>query len=325
MSSRRLPGLDALRGLAALWVVAHHALAYGMPYSIAADNGWLGVDVFFALSGYLLGMAHDRPRLLLPWLRKRAWRLLPLHALAFVAVVVPLWRGGYVTCGLLPALLLPGVALPGHAPLPAVVFWSLAVEWVGYLMLPLLARRWWGPWLVVALVPLLRVATWHVEPLWAYSAPWCRVDAMAWGLLAWRWRDSVPGWAAVASGAVGAGVACGWWLDPYGASMAGAGYTVTALAAAVLVVGVARLRWAPAWCCTVGGWSYALYLTHAVVLASVGWVAGVPLALLLAWALTRWVERPLADGYAARHASPVTASTSQASQRRIRSSPSGVA
>lgn len=46
--SERVPELDALRGLAALAVVVFHLL----PQYFYV--GWMGVDVFFALSGFLI-------------------------------------------------------------------------------------------------------------------------------------------------------------------------------------------------------------------------------------------------------------------------------
>ena len=70
--TRRLPGLDALRGLAAAWVVLHHAALVGaIPGSALLENGWLGVDLFFALSGFLLAAQHQgRPPLRL-WYERR--------------------------------------------------------------------------------------------------------------------------------------------------------------------------------------------------------------------------------------------------------------
>ncbi len=52
-SGGRIPGLDGLRAFAVLAVVWHHALPgySGIPIS---HNGFLGVDMFFALSGFLI-------------------------------------------------------------------------------------------------------------------------------------------------------------------------------------------------------------------------------------------------------------------------------
>jgi peptidoglycan/LPS O-acetylase OafA/YrhL len=82
----RVPGLDGLRALAVLAVIAFHEQLTAFP------GGFLGVDVFFVLSGYLstdLLVAqwhrHGRLRLGSFWAR-RARRLLP--ALATMLVVV---------------------------------------------------------------------------------------------------------------------------------------------------------------------------------------------------------------------------------------------
>ena len=84
--SRRVPGLDGVRALAVLAVIAFHV---GMRMT---PGGFLGVDVFFVLSGYLItdllvAQHARRGRLDLRgfWVR-RAGRLLPALAVLLVAV-----------------------------------------------------------------------------------------------------------------------------------------------------------------------------------------------------------------------------------------------
>jgi peptidoglycan/LPS O-acetylase OafA/YrhL len=86
---RYLPGLDGLRALAVLAVIAYHE-QFGW-----APGGMLGVGVFFTLSGYLITdlllgqwVAHGRLNLGDFWLR-RARRLLP--ALFVMLAVVTAW------------------------------------------------------------------------------------------------------------------------------------------------------------------------------------------------------------------------------------------
>jgi peptidoglycan/LPS O-acetylase OafA/YrhL len=60
----RLPGLDLLRAVAISWVMAFHASSFGL---ISRDHwipkfGWMGVDLFFVLSGFLIA-----GQLLRPW------------------------------------------------------------------------------------------------------------------------------------------------------------------------------------------------------------------------------------------------------------------
>ena len=45
----RSPALDGLRGLALIWVVAYHFTSSAGPLK----GGWVGLDVFFVLSGFL--------------------------------------------------------------------------------------------------------------------------------------------------------------------------------------------------------------------------------------------------------------------------------
>jgi peptidoglycan/LPS O-acetylase OafA/YrhL len=81
-----LPGLDGLRALSVLAVVAYHADVTGLP------GGFLGVEVFFVLSGYLitsllLSEQHvDGSIDLVSFWRRRARRLLPALAVMLAAV-----------------------------------------------------------------------------------------------------------------------------------------------------------------------------------------------------------------------------------------------
>jgi peptidoglycan/LPS O-acetylase OafA/YrhL len=148
---RYLPGLDGLRALAVLAVIAYH-LQLGW-----APGGMLGVGVFFTLSGYLitdllLGQYEATGRLqLADFWRRRARRLLP--AMFVLLVVVAAW----VTLLDRPELsALRGVVLAATAnvtnwwliaqhssyfaqfgpPSPLGHLWSLAVEEQFYLVWP---------------------------------------------------------------------------------------------------------------------------------------------------------------------------------------------
>jgi peptidoglycan/LPS O-acetylase OafA/YrhL len=147
-----LPALDGLRGLAVALVVAFHlALVPG---------GWLGVDVFFVLSGFLITrlLLHERDLSgrtdLVEFWRRRARRLLP--ALVLVLAGVAAYAAWYPEPALLPADL-PGqfVATIAYVanwfqiragtgywdqfatPSPLEHMWSLAIEEQFYLAFPL--------------------------------------------------------------------------------------------------------------------------------------------------------------------------------------------
>lgn len=147
----RLPGLDGLRALAIVLVLAYH-LFPGL-----APGGFLGVDIFLVVSGYLITAllvhehrAHGRIRLRAFWAR-RARRLLPALAVVVAAVVlVASAMGGDVLVGIGWQLL--GVAtfsynwwsiaqgasyLDQTSPELFRHAWSLAVEEQFYLLWPL--------------------------------------------------------------------------------------------------------------------------------------------------------------------------------------------
>jgi peptidoglycan/LPS O-acetylase OafA/YrhL len=58
MTASRIPGLDALRGLAALLVLAFHARGLSLPREVLG-HGYLAVDLFFVISGFVLARAYD--------------------------------------------------------------------------------------------------------------------------------------------------------------------------------------------------------------------------------------------------------------------------
>ena len=149
---RRLPGLDGLRGLAVAWVLAFHL------WPDVMRGGWLGVGLFFTLSGYLIAGLLDTEvtttgRLRLRrFMARRVRRLLPAAlvtiagTLALTALVddQPL---RIIGIDALTAALnvfnwhaaLDEVGYAGifkAAPDPLAHFWSLAIEEQFYLVFP---------------------------------------------------------------------------------------------------------------------------------------------------------------------------------------------
>jgi len=134
------PELDGLRGIAVLAVMAFH---FRMP---EAPLGFLGVDVFFVLSGFLITGILVRSDGLGRFYLRRAQRLLP--ALLLMLLVVG-WTQPVsqvlVAAGYVENL----SAAFGWQPMSAVLghTWSLAAEWQFYLVWPLAlvwARRRWS-------------------------------------------------------------------------------------------------------------------------------------------------------------------------------------
>ena len=160
----RDPALDGLRGIAILLVFvyhyggglrAHSPLIRSLGYLTQAS--WVGVDLFFALSGFLItGILIDS--LASPgWLRifftRRSLRILPLYGFALLLCALAALLSGAPSGGLKPLLIyavflqnfppLLNLALHTPPPLPLYHLWSLAVEEQFYLVWPflLLAAR----------------------------------------------------------------------------------------------------------------------------------------------------------------------------------------
>lgn len=144
----RLPGLDTLRAAAILAVMFFHLTIFGeLPEGILPLPwfGWMGVDLFFVLSGFLIGQQllrgwteEQRPSFGRFYLR-RAARILPAYWFVLLLYfLVPAWRE---SSGLPPLwtfltfTLNLDVNLRQHAFSHA---WSLCVEEHFYLLLPLL-------------------------------------------------------------------------------------------------------------------------------------------------------------------------------------------
>ena len=184
------PALDGVRGVAIGVVIAYH-LGY-------LPGGWLGVDCFFILSGYLITtlLLAERRRtggtaLRSFWIR-RARRLLPAVLLLLLFLSVYAWVGGPGLVGAqlrtpLLATLLYGAnwqqVVGGHgyfaqflAPSPLAHTCSLAIEEQYYLVWPLL---------LIALVFLAgrsrRVLVGAIGLLAAASAAWMGVAAHVYG------------------------------------------------------------------------------------------------------------------------------------------------
>jgi peptidoglycan/LPS O-acetylase OafA/YrhL len=146
-ASSRERGLDSLRAFAIAVVMLYHLRPW-LPESLGAigQYGWMGVDLFFVLSGYLIGSQllgpyakGERPSI---WrfYRRRALRILPAYLVVVSLYAVwpawrefpgfgPIWKFLTFTENL---FFLPQYRAFSHV-------WSLCVEEHFYLFLPLLA------------------------------------------------------------------------------------------------------------------------------------------------------------------------------------------
>jgi len=190
--SPRHAGIDLLRAIAILWVTAYHLDSPDLPLPALARYGWMGVDLFFVLSGYLIGLQLLRPYGAggqPDWLRffqRRAWRILPAYlAVLALYLLVPAWRESAAMAPLWQFLTFTTNLFPDYAHQRAFSHaWSLCVEEHFYLLLPPLV--WWlarGPG--------------------ARRVAWCAGAMLVGGMLlrGWAWHDAVG--PAVAAGGSG--------------------------------------------------------------------------------------------------------------------------
>jgi peptidoglycan/LPS O-acetylase OafA/YrhL len=148
-----IPALDGLRGVAVLVVMAYHfSLGHLGTVGPLFGSGWIGVDLFFVLSGFLITgillAAKGSPHFFRNFYGRRTLRIFPLYfgVLAIVFLVLP----RFVPLKSLD-LTSPGGTLPFWLyysniavwlygwPAPAMGhFWSLAIEEQFYLFWPLI-------------------------------------------------------------------------------------------------------------------------------------------------------------------------------------------
>jgi peptidoglycan/LPS O-acetylase OafA/YrhL len=193
------PDIEGLRAVAVLLVVLYHCGVTGL------GGGYVGVDVFFVISGFLitsllLREAAATGRIsIVAFYARRARRLLPAATLVTAVTVLAGWRW-------LPPLRAPHLALDGLATTvyglnyrlaaagadylnadaavsPLQHFWSLAVEEQFYLVWPLLllaCRRMRRTALSVVVAGSLAISVWQTwaNPTWAYFG----LHARAWEL-----------------------------------------------------------------------------------------------------------------------------------------------
>src|ERR1700730_6086504 len=204
---RRLPQLDGVRGIAILLVMlVNTSDKYpALHLDHLVGNGWMGVDLFFALSGFLItGILLDTkgsPDYFKNFYARRALRILPLYSsiLLLMFVVIPLLRPSdartifersspWWAYPLFLQNFLLTVSTLAAGPLGTT--WSLAIEEQFYLVWPLVVRYCSYTQLRRIAIAMILVAiplTYYLssQHVWIYSNVFCRqVGLMAGASLA---------------------------------------------------------------------------------------------------------------------------------------------
>lgn len=218
------PDIDGLRAIAILSVLGYHF------YPELIRGGFIGVDVFFVISGYLISsIIFAQLSLgsfsLKDFYVKRIKRIFPALLLVLLATLIIGWAlllpdeyreaGKHITAG---SLFLSNVELikgagyfdTGIENKPLAHLWSLAVEEQFYVLWPLLLmfawRRHWG---FLSLTLVIAAASFganlyyvHHNQVVGYLSPLTRFwELMIGGLLAYfalhrsQWLHALPGWA----------------------------------------------------------------------------------------------------------------------------------
>lgn len=326
--------VEAARGLACLMVLLYHSLIAHAPETLTPAlravagvtvHGWIGVHVFFAISGWCVAerfaLARTRHESGSPFLLDRALRIFPAYWAAVLVTLalrlaaapfnstrladnLPAGPAGWLGTGL---LLDPYLGTPAYL----IVSWSLVYELGFYacMAVALGAARWLrlGDRVLFASGALLCALPWTIGTnAWFVLGLWPNFFA------------GVAAWVAVRTHARFAGVAVLLALTAASVAMPGRD-TAGQLAAIGTATALGLLhRWDRAlaghalvrplvW---LGLMSYSLYLMHvpfntawqnlaarAIAPSSplfvVVWLGAVAVAIAAGWAMATWIELPL--------------------------------
>jgi peptidoglycan/LPS O-acetylase OafA/YrhL len=308
----RLDGVDLLRGLAIFFVLMNHVnmrllgakvpYTHGLPPQLVYSlvwNGQFGVQIFFAVSGFLItsttlrrwgGISNVNVR---GFYQLRFARIAPL-LLLLLAILSGLHLAhinGFVvsqkTGGLGRALL---AALTFHINLleaqknylPAAwdILWSLSVEEMFYLFFPLACRLFrrekfflLALLIFVVLGPFARSRTFNHNPVWREYSYLGGMDAIALGcltafFLAWRRLSRIVLWTLGVSGTALLVFSLGFSIRAYtwGLGRNGLNMTILAAGTCMLIAVAAQTQWKAPRVLTpllsLGQRSYEIYLTH---------------------------------------------------------------
>ncbi len=299
MRAGRIDELDGLRALAVLAVIAFHYTLGNALANPVTRMGWVGVELFFVLSGYLItGIllgTRERAGYFSTFYARRTLRIFPIYylLLAVYALSARIWGGPqpWLYWGMHATYLSSVVQYFHYWPLSApqfvfgglAVLWSLSIEELYYLVWAPVVR-WVDPrrlgWILAVVVVAAPGLRWliHNRGFTEYEFMPARLDSLAWGAALALWERArglgpVARWRRLALG-VGAGLAVliaftGGRRASHG--FATLGYTlIGVLFAALLAWVLARAGTAAAACRMLrsrplrglGKISYAVYLVH---------------------------------------------------------------
>ncbi len=297
VTTRRIPQLDGVRGIAILVVIFHNysAIFPSLYLQSLLSYGWMGVDLFFVLSGFLItGILFDTKRspcYFRNFYARRCLRIWPLYysIILLMFVVIPFLLpavGAIVFARSSPwwayPLFLQNIFVhhSNGAAGPLGVTWSVAIEEQFYVVWAVVVRYCSSVQLqcvavaVVCLSPALRLYL-SLHQVEIYTNVFCRMDGlMAGGLIAlWVRSDKftasrfVPlAWFSLAVSLPLAFLTEALearWITFSLSALASAAFVYLALFAAPHWF---RIALASRWLIYIGTISYGLYLLHKIPL-----------------------------------------------------------
>lgn len=181
--TQRYPYVDVLRGLAALLVICYHVIEVGQWTTFPIHGayllprvGWIGVDLFFVISGFVIGKSalEAQARDPLTW-KTRFWdrrvrRIFPLY-FATLLVYLFMTQPGILQYGLKSVWHVLSHVLMLHHFLPETSGsingpnWSVALEVQFYALM-----LWATPWLARNSLPRIAVTWIGIALAWRYGS-----------------------------------------------------------------------------------------------------------------------------------------------------------
>jgi peptidoglycan/LPS O-acetylase OafA/YrhL len=299
---RRHQGGDAIRGLAILLVIFHH-VGWRFPNSVSDpigklifSSGWGGVDIFFAISGFLITrilLDSTSSEHIRHFFIKRAYRILPIFliAIALYAVLslIAVHEVHLLQKLWIPVLFLTGWVIPfmGLDAVPYTITWSLSVEETAYVVLGLSAI--FGSKALVKMLHVVMLGAFCIRIYMIYYADFSpeliyyftpgRVDAIAAGGLFAVYANKIPSYIRTLHWSVSMSATLFFIaliaFVGQGNPLAGTfGYSAVAIAAAWFVSSVFQMQpvadsWVVRIASSIGLVSYFIYLFHVFTIAAV--------------------------------------------------------
>ncbi len=315
MDQSKNEGLQAARAIAALSVAYFHSYVAvrgafpetaWMPIPFLKEWGFLGVNFFFAISGYVICLVVSRPGFTLSgFVIKRAFRLYPMYWVAMALVVGLIAWGKYriepVGHFLYSMTLLPQQGAPAYD-----VSWTLEREMVFYALAAIVVPVLGIPGLAATLAGLTLAGWWFGNPWSFHLVSTTQANFLA-GVLVFALARPLR----LAGGALAlaAGAALLWFTRTHDFLFS------VPLSMAIVLAGMVNLRlpWQQPpfrWLVAAGDASYSIYLLHYIVFLVASIVGGQQLTLpewmaepwrfgvilaccLVSYATFRLIERPM--------------------------------